>query len=394
MSEKSAHPGLPRTVVIVPDSFKGTASAGEVAKAMVSGVAQAACSLDLECEIRSLPFADGGEGTLDAFLAAWGVDAYFVPTTDALGRDISARYGISPDGQIAVVEAAEANGLPLVSDRDLRPLEATTYGVGTILAAVFDHGVKEIILCLGGSATTDGGAGLLAALGAKFMDATGQELSPGGGSLSSLADISIAHLDSRVSEVMWKVACDVTNPLTGNRGAAHVFGSQKGATREQREFLDQGLEQLVRIIAASTGRELAEIPGMGAAGGLATTLSAFANVELIPGWELVAQTLSAHKLLEGADLVFTGEGRLDSQSLEGKVVSGVLHMSAEKSAVVVFAGSVDLSPEQLNEAGIAAAFSIAHGPASLDELRENTVGLISSTAYNVARMYLMGDRIS
>nr|WP_244213522.1 glycerate kinase [Glutamicibacter nicotianae] len=378
----------PLNVAIVPDSFKGSARASEVAAALADGFAKGAASRKRDVEITAVPFADGGEGTLEALIDAWGTDAISVQTTDALGRPVASRLGLSADGKIAVVEAAEAAGLPQVSDVERQPLEATTYGLGALVSRALELGVSQIILCLGGSATTDGGTGLLTALGASFLDADGAKLPAGGGALQNLAAIDISRLDPRAANVQWQIACDVTNPLLGAKGAAAVFGPQKGASQEQVQLLDAGLARLADVLEADTGRKLREQPGMGAAGGLAISLGSYFQVDLVPGWDLVAQVLGAHGILEGADLVLTGEGRLDSQSLDGKVVSGVLQAAGENAEVIVVAGSVDLADEQLEESGILAAYSIAPGPATLAELSAQTLSLVERTAFSVARTYL------
>ena len=214
-------------------------------------------------------------------------------TTDALGRPVESRLGLSADGKIAVVEAAEAAGLPQVSDVERRPLEATTYGLGALVSRALELGVSQIILCLGGSATTDGGTGLLAALGASFLDADGAKLPAGGGALQNLAAIDASGLDPRAANVQWQIACDVTNPLLGAKGAAAVFGPQKGASQEQVQLLDAGLARLADVLEADTGRKLREQPGMGAAGGLAISLGSYFQVDLVPGWDLVATKCSA-----------------------------------------------------------------------------------------------------
>ncbi|UTM45791.1 glycerate kinase [Glutamicibacter mysorens] len=378
----------PLNVAIVPDSFKGSARASEVASALAGGFAKGAASRKRDVEITAVPFADGGEGTLEALIDAWGTEAISVQTTDALGRPVASRLGLSADGKIAVVEAAEAAGLPQVSDVERRPLEATTYGLGALVSRALELGVSQIILCLGGSATTDGGTGLLAALGASFLDADGAKLPAGGGALQNLASIDVSGLDPRAANVQWQIACDVTNPLLGAKGAAAVFGPQKGASQEQVQLLDAGLARLADVLEADTGRKLREQPGMGAAGGLAISLGSYFQVDLVPGWDLVAKVLGAHGILEGADLVLTGEGRLDSQSLDGKVVSGVLQAAGENAEVIVVAGSVDLTDEQLEESGILAAYSIAPGPATLAELSAQTPSLVERTAFSVARTYL------
>lgn len=251
-------------VAVIPDSFKGSASAVEVAEAMARGAREAFAEQELAVTVHTLPFADGGEGTLDALLGAWGTDALTVETTDALGRPTRARFGVSDDGRTGVIEAAEANGLPGVSDVELRPREASSRGVGRLATELLDRGVEEILLCIGGSASTDGGTGMLGALGARFLDAEGTELPDGGGHLQNLADVDLSGVDPRAREVRWRIACDVTNPLVGERGAAAVFGPQKGAGSEDVEVLDTGLGRLADVLADVTGSCLRDVEGMGA----------------------------------------------------------------------------------------------------------------------------------
>ncbi|MFI2104078.1 glycerate kinase [Isoptericola sp. NPDC019693] len=379
----------PLRVVVAPDSFKGSATATEVAEALAAG---ARAALGAEADVRAVPFADGGEGTLDAILGAWGEEPRTCATTDALGRPTTARYGVSPDGRTLAVEAAEAYGLPKVSDVALRPLDATSHGVGTVVLAGLDAapGAEEVVLFVGGSATTDGGAGVLAALGAVLVDADGSPVPPGGGGLRSLARIDLTGLDARARSLRWRIACDVDNPLLGPRGAAAVFGPQKGATPQDVAVLDDGLAHLADALAAATGHDARDLPGAGASGGLPVGLSAALGAELVPGGELVAAAVGLADALEGADLVLTGEGRLDEQSLHGKVVDTVVRLVAGRAAVVVVAGGVELSPAQVGDAGIAAAFSLAPGPRTLAELSRDAVAELERTAAHACRLFAAG----
>lgn len=376
----------PVRVAIVPDSFKGSADAVDVAAAMARGVQDAFDDLGTEVRIRTLPFADGGEGTLDALLGAWGTTALAVDTTDALGRPVRARYGLSPDGLTGVVEAAEANGLPAVSDVPLRPLTASTRGIGPLVASLLDAGVEEILLCIGGSATTDGGTGLLSALGARFLDADGAELPDGGGALTGLDRLDLDGLDPRARRVRWRIACDVTNPLVGDRGAAAVFGPQKGATPDDVRVLDDGLRRLADVLATAAGTDVRDIPGTGAAGGLPAPLTALLSAEAVPGSRMVAEVLDAETLLHDADLVLTGEGSFDGQSLSGKVVDAVRRLTPADRPVVVIAGRVAVTADELRRSGITAAYSIARGPGSLDQMREEALPGIAWAAFNCCRL--------
>ncbi|WP_460681606.1 glycerate kinase [Nesterenkonia populi] len=380
----------PLRVALIPDSFKGSATAAEAAQAMAEGVERASEAHARPAEISALPFADGGEGTLDAICSAWGVEPRRVTATDALGRPAEARYAASMvDGKlIGLIEAAEANGLPTVSDVPLQPQQATTYGVGTLISAALDAGCEEILLCIGGSATTDGGAGILQALGARLLDSAGQEIGQGGGALQSLARIDTQDLDPRASEVRWRIACDVTNPLLGPDGAASVFGPQKGATPQDVEVLDAALTNFADLLSAEAGRDVRSEPGMGAAGGIPAALVSLFSAEIVPGGVLVAETLGVHRVLEEADVVLTGEGRLDSQSLHGKVVDTVRRLTPEDTPVFVIAGTVDVPAAELQRTGLTAAFSIANGAEPIEELCSAAAGRIAHTAEQVLRVYL------
>lgn len=414
----SKHP----VIVAAPDSFKGSVSAREAAAAMALGARDA---YGPGAEIIELPLADGGEGTLDALLAVWDREPLAVETTDALGRPCTARYGISADGRTGIIEAAEANGLPQVGDVPLQPLRADTRGVGVIAARLLDAGVEEVLLCIGGSATTDGGTGFLTALGVRFLDDAGKPVAPGGGGLSRIASVDAAGLHPRARQVTWRIAVDVDNPLCGPLGAAAVFGPQKGAQPGDIAALDAGLSHLAAVLAAeaacsesasasavlaSTGTSTypatsasvraskvpttfpagpavdavaegyRQRPGFGAAGGLPLALAALLGAETVPGAELVGEAIGLRDALARADVVLTGEGSLDSQSLGGKVVDAVRRTAPASCPVIVVAGTVQLSARECREAGITAAFSIARGAASLQELQADAADLIRDAA--------------
>lgn len=375
-------------IVLAPDSFKGSLPAAEAALAMSVGVTTAAARLGHPVPVVVLaPLADGGEGTLDALLVAWGAEPRRVTCQDAAGRARTARYGISPTvGTHAVrgvIEAAEANGLPLVADLPLDALSATSYGVGEIAVQLLEDGAEEILLCIGGSATTDGGTGVLTALGARFLDADGDLLPPGGGALAALASIDTTRLHERARDVRWRIAVDVDNPLCGPRGAAAVFGPQKGATPDDVAVLDRGLAHLARVAAATTGTDMTNTPGAGAAGGLPAALVPFLGAEIVPGSALVADAVGLADALADADLVLTGEGSFDSQSLAGKVVQAVVENAPVGCAVVAIAGRVQLTAAEVQDAGLAAAFSLAIGPMGLDELIDGAGALLEDAAAHV-----------
>ncbi|HEV6953910.1 MAG TPA: glycerate kinase [Promicromonospora sp.] len=361
----------PLRVVVCPDSFKGSLSASEVASAVAEGVLDVAP----DAVVARLPMADGGEGTLDALLAVWGGEPETVATVDAIGRPAQARWAMSPDGRTAVVELAEASGLPRVSDVALQPLHASTRGTGDVARAALDAGVSEILLCLGGSASTDGGAGILTGLGARLLDAEGRDVPDGGEGLAAVTSLDLGGLHPRAREVRWRLAVDVTNPLVGELGAAHVFGPQKGARDGVADYLDDALRHWAEVLEVETGRAVADLPGAGAAGGVPAGLVAVLDAETTPGAVLVAEAVGLPAALADADLVITGEGSFDSQSVNGKVADGVARLAAAsptRPPVVVVAGQVLLPEAQARAAGIAAAFSIAPGPIELDDLLART----------------------
>ncbi|WP_152190706.1 glycerate kinase [Georgenia satyanarayanai] len=373
-------------VVVAPDSFKGSLSALAAARAMAAGARRA---LGPGATVTAVPMADGGEGTLDALLGAWQGREVRCEVTDALGRTRTARYGLSADGTTAVIEAAEANGLPYVRDVPLQPLRADSAGVGELARAALESGAREILLCIGGSATTDGGAGVLRALGARLLDRNGAPVAPGGGGLAAIDRIELEDLHPLARRASWRVAVDVDNPLVGERGAAAVFGPQKGATPSDVVALDAGLAHLARTLADATGADEAALlstPGMGAAGGLPASLCAALGAEIVPGARLVADAVGLQALLAGADVVLTGEGSFDAQSLHGKVVDGVRDCAPAGAAIVVVAGRVEVSAAEVAAAGLTAAVSIARGPATEDQLRDDAAELVADAAESVCRM--------
>lgn len=368
-------------IVCCPDSFKGSVSAPEAAAALARGARQALP----QAAVLELPFADGGEGTLDALLAVWGTRAETIETVDALARPALARCGRSPDGRTAVIEAAQANGLPQVSDLAPQPQRADTYGVGLIARHLLERPTPpaEILVCLGGSATTDGGTGILNALGARFLDDAGAPVTPGGAGLAAISRVDLTGLLPAAHQVRWRLAVDVENPLTGPQGAAAVFGPQKGADDADVAALDAGLWHLAEVLAAHTedsGDALRSRVGFGAAGGIPVTLVTLLGAEVVPGARMVADAVGLREALAGTDIVLTGEGSLDSQSLDGKVVAAVKEQAPQGAAVVVIAGTVRLSPRECRDAGLTAALSLAPGPAELGELLQRAAQLIEDAA--------------
>lgn len=373
-------------IVAAPDSFKGSCTGERAAEAMLAGAREV---LGNGADYVAIPLADGGEGTLDALLAAWGVEPREAQVLDAIGRTRTARWGVTEDGKTAMIEAAEANGLPQVSDVPLRPLDADTFGVGQLVLEALDAGATEILLAIGGSATNEGGTGLMRALGVRFLDASGAEVAVGAAGLSQIASVDVSGLDPRARAANWRIATDVGFPLCGPEGAAAVFGPQKGATPEDVKVIDDGLEHLATLLAASHGiaaSEYTDRSGFGAAGGIALTAVALLGAETVPGSDLVSQAIGLPELLANATLIMTGEGRLDSQSVNGKVVDLVVRTAPADVPIVVIAGAVQLTAEETRAAGVTAAFSIAPGPAQLADLVEITEQRITETAANVVSL--------
>ncbi len=370
-------------VVIAPDSFKECATAAEVAGAIASGWLRA----DRSAELRLVPMADGGEGTVAALAAARG-RIKETDVTGPAGEVVTARWALLDDG-VAVIEMAEAAGLHLVAPHRRDPMTATTRGVGELVRAGLDAGARRFIVGVGGSATNDGGAGMAQALGASLRDAEGRELAPGGAALAGLAEIDVSGMDARLAECTVFVACDVDNPLCGPEGASHVYGPQKGATPAQTAELDAALARYAAALRAGLGVDLRDTPGAGAAGGLAAGLMAFLGARLQPGIDLVAEQADLAKALEGADLVITGEGSMDGQSLRGKVPVGVARMAWERGVpCIALAGRLGAGYEAVYDLGITAAFAIAPGPATRDESMMNALDWLTDRTEAVARAWM------
>ena len=374
-------------IILAPDSFKGSLSAAEVAESMARGVKKVFPT----AQITKIPLSDGGEGLVDSLVKATGGEIIYQQVTGPLGNLVSSFWGILGDKKTAVIEMAAASGLPLVPEEKKNPLITTTYGTGELIRAALDRTCSKLIIGVGGSATNDGGMGMAQALGVRFLDKEGRELPFGGGQLSCLDKIDISGLDPRIAETENLVACDVTNPLTGKQGASHIYGPQKGATTEMIERLDKGLKHYAGIIARDLGLEIEHLPGAGAAGGLAAGLTVFLEGRLTSGVDLAIDTVGLEKELVIADLVLTGEGKLDAQSANGKLPVGVAHR-AKKFAVpvVVLAGSVADDITDLRQEGITAYFSIINSPMSLQEAMQRTAELIESQVVEVLRVWKQG----
>lgn len=374
-------------ILLAPDSFKEAASAEAIAQAMARGIKRG--NPQAECWL--MPLSDGGEGLTQALVHATAGTLHSAETVDAIGRPIIAQFGFLGNkhtSRTAVVELASASGLERVSPADRNALVASTFGTGLLIRAAIDAGADCIVLGLGGSATTDGGTGLARALGFHFLDTAGHDIPLGGGSLVDLSRIDNSEVPYFVKNVPIVLACDVTNPLTGPEGAAHVFAPQKGANAAQIELLDQGLANLAHVIMQYNGRDIECIPGTGAAGGTGGGTLGLFNTTVRPGIELVLDLAHGREACAWADVIITGEGSIDSQTPYGKVPSGIAKLAqSQGKPTIAIGGTVTRDPhtvEALNKAGIVATFGIAPGPADLTTLIANTERNVEITCAAIA----------
>lgn len=377
-------------ILLTPDSFKEAASAEAIAQAMARGIKRG----NPQAECRLMPLSDGGEGLTQALVHTTAGTLHNVETVDAIGRPITAQFGFLGNNHVscilrtAVVELASASGLERVSPADRNALSASTFGTGLLIRAAIDAGADRIVLGLGGSATTDGGTGLARALGFRFLDTAGHDIPLGGGSLVNLERIDDSEVPDFVKNVPIVLACDVTNPLIGPEGAAHVFAPQKGANTAQVELLDQGLANLAHAIMQYNGRDIERIPGTGAAGGTGGGMLGLFNTTVRPGIELVLDLAHGREACAWADVIITGEGSIDSQTPYGKVPSGIAKLAqSQGKPTIAIGGTVTRDPhtiEALNETGIVATFGIAPGPADLATLIANTERNVEITCAAIA----------
>lgn len=368
--------------ILVPDSFKGTLSAIEVCNIMKSSIK----NLYKDANIISVPVADGGEGTVDAFLYALGGEKKSIWVSDAFNEQkILAHYAMLKDN-IAVIEMAACAGLPLVKNR-LEPDKTTTFGVGELIIDAINNGAKKIILGLGGSATNDGGCGMAAALGVKFKDEQDQEFIPTGGTLSQIYKIDMNNIYSKIKDIEFISMCDVDNPLCGRLGASAVFAPQKGADEDMVKSLDEGLAHLAKVIKRDLHIEVKDIKGAGAAGGLGAGSIAFLQSKLTKGIDVILDTINFDELVSKADIVFTGEGKFDSQSLHGKVVMGVANRSQKyKTPVIVVTGAIGENIQEAYNKGITAIFSINKEPMEFSKSALKSKENMILTMENILRL--------
>lgn len=372
-----------KKIVIIPDSFKGTLSSAEIC-----GIIREKAEAHFPgCEAVSIPVADGGEGSVECFLAALGGERVPVRVKNPYFEEMEAFYGLIEGGATAVIEMAACAGLPLVEDRR-DPERTTTYGVGQLILAAAARGVKKIIIGLGGSATNDGGCGAAAAAGVRFRNASGEEFIPTGGTLGEIAAIDLSGRDPALEGIEMIAMCDIDNPMYGPAGAAYVFGPQKGADPEAVERLDGGIRKLCAVLKRDTGLDLSGTPGGGAAGAMGAGMIAFFGARLEMGIQTVLDTVDFDRVIADASLICTGEGRLDSQSLRGKVVAGVAgRAKAQGVPVVVIAGGVnDADIQEAYRMGVTSVFSINRLPQDFSLSRYASAANLAYTADNIFRL--------
>lgn len=377
-------------IVIAPDSYKESLSALEVASAIEAGFRE----IYPDAEYIKLPVADGGEGTVEAMVAATQGRVVEVEVTGPLGEPVQGFYGISGDESCAFIEMAAASGLELLPPAARNPLKTTSWGTGELIRHALDLGVTRMIIGIGGSATNDGGAGMVQALGAQLLTADGQPIAPGGAGLSTLATIDISALDPRLAQCRIDVACDVTNPLVGDEGASAVFGPQKGATPEMVVQLDRALAHYAGQIAQDLDLDVLTLEGGGAAGGMGAALYAFCGAHLRPGIDIVTDALHLDALVADADLVITGEGRIDSQTIHGKVPVGVARVAKRYQIPVIgIAGSLTADVGVVHQHGLDAVFSVLYRICSLDEALAEAGANVRMAARNIAATIKVGQSL-
>ncbi|WP_203343183.1 glycerate kinase [Vibrio diabolicus] len=371
-------------VVIAPDSFKESLTAKQVSEAIKTGIAR----VWHDAEFVTVPVADGGEGTVQSLIDATQGEQVFTTVTAPLGNDVEAFYGILGDGETAVIEMAEASGLHLVPSDARDPKLTSSIGTGQLIKHALDRGIQRLIIGLGGSATNDGGVGMLTALGVAFLDESGHAITPNGDGLAALASIDISGLDPRLATCEVLVACDVDNPLCGDKGASAIFGPQKGATASDVTLLDNALRKFGELTEQATGKHVLTREGAGAAGGMGAALLGYTPARLQPGIEIVLETVKLAQHVADADIVFTGEGRIDHQTAHGKTPMGVAQVAKQFDLpVVALAGCVGDNYQAVYECGIDAVFACVPRAMSLPEAMKEADVNVVNLAENVARMW-------
>lgn len=376
-------------VLIASDSYKGSLSSIEVAAGMKEGI----CRVYPDAEVIHVQVGDGGEGTVDALIGSLGGKFYSEAVHGPDGKIVNAKYGILPDGK-AVIEMAAASGLTLVPEKERDVMKASSYGFGELIKAVLDRGCKEIYVGIGGSATNDGGAGMAQALGISLRDSSGVEIGPGGGALERLSNVDFTHADPRLRETKIFVICDVTNPLYGENGASAVYGPQKGAGPELVAVLDRNLKHYADVVENATGREFRMESGAGAAGGVGFGMVCLLDAELKHGIQVILDAIGINKKMEWADIVLTGEGRIDSQSACGKVIDGVSVRAARYGKpVIAISGSLEKNLGSVYEMGISSLEAAVCRPMSLETACRDAKTLVADATERVMRTVLVGQRL-
>lgn len=369
--------------VLIPDSFKGTMSSTQICSLMKERILQHYP----KAHVISIPVADGGEGSVDCFLQALGGERVTIKTANPFFEEVESSYGLIDEGRTAVIEMAASAGLPMIEDRK-DPLKATTYGVGQMILHAAKHGVKKIIVGLGGSATNDGGCGAAAAVGVRFTDAAGKEIVPTGGTLCNIKNIDLSGRNALLNGIEIVSMCDIDNPMYGPTGASYVFGPQKGADEKMVEELDAGMKNLAHVIQTDLGQKLDDVPGTGAAGAMGAGMMAFFSSRLQMGIETVLETVHFNKLVQDADMVFTGEGKIDGQSLRGKVVIGVARAAKKENVpVTAIVGDIGDDIEGAYKEGVSAIFSINRVAVTFKDARPRAQSDLSLTMDNLMRFY-------
>ncbi|MED1204466.1 glycerate kinase [Heyndrickxia acidicola] len=373
-------------IVVAPDSFKESLTSIEVAQSIENGFLK----VFPNAEIIKIPMADGGEGTVQSLIHATGGSTHSASVSGPLGEPVNAIYGILGNGKTAVIEMASASGLHLVPFNKRNPMFTSTRGTGELILSALAHDIQHIIIGIGGSATNDGGMGMAKALGVRFTDHEGNDIGEGGGALAKLAKIDVSDLDERLSNVKIEVACDVDNPLTGPKGASAIYGPQKGATPKMADLLDHYLAHYAFVIERDLGKHINNIPGAGAAGGLGAGLLAFLPSILNKGVDIVMEAVDLAKHVMDADIVITGEGKIDSQTVFGKTPIGVARIAKQLNVpVIAIAGSIADDYSKVYEYGLDAVFSIIPGVVKLEHAFSHTSLYIENTVRNIARILKM-----
>jgi glycerate 2-kinase len=378
-------------ILICPDKFKECLAAGKVAEHICKGIKK----IFPEAAYSIIPMADGGEGTVEALVEATNGRIENARVHDPLMRPVNSFFGVSANNETAIIEMAAASGLNLLKPAERNPLITTTYGTGELIRCALDKGCHEIILGIGGSATVDGGVGMAQALGVRFLDAAGNHIGHGGGDLISIYHIDITGIDPRLAKSKIYAAFDVNNQLTGQNGAANVYGPQKGAKPAVVKMLDDNLLHLSRVVYDQLHMDIGLLPGGGAAGGMGAGIVAFLNGELIPGFELISKIVKLEEWISWADLVITGEGKMDFQTAFGKTPAGVMKLStAYGKPVVAFTGALASKPDQFREMGFAAVIPIVDKPMTLAESITAAGILLENAAERMARIMKLGEKLT